>query len=183
MRSMYEHVGKRADLAQQLLFILHGGAVKRFHTVATIKDITLAAHQHNTAWLCWLLTAGTASAALLMAALSHDLPEVIWGDLPSPTKKLLNQGDETFTEHESAMLRDNLMEFPLTAAEQEILKLADRMAGMLDCIHERTLGNRYMELPYQRFSGYVQQLLTLDEQHWKVLNALNDLWEDTTKVP
>lgn len=181
MQSMYERIGKTPDLFTKLLFALQGGSVRRFHTVTTIKDITVAEHQHNVAWIVYILEEGKPRMELVMAALSHDLPEVIFGDIPSPGKKILGLTD-TFTGYEEGMLKEKEFWNDLTPREQHTLKLADRMGGMLDCVKERSLGNRNVELPYGRFDRYVSDMLfaTSPKVHWDLYAALRQHWAEVT---
>jgi 5'-deoxynucleotidase YfbR-like HD superfamily hydrolase len=182
MESMFERIGKPADIFQQLMFVLQGGSVRRFHTVATVKDITVATHQHNVAHLCFLLTGiYVCTTRLLMAALSHDLAETVAGDIPSPTKRLLRV-DQMLNTLEKSVLKDNGYEFELTEQERRILKLADLMAGMLECIHERQLGNRNVELPFLRFDNYIRNLLSAHctDHEQAVFQGLQKLWVEAT---
>jgi 5'-deoxynucleotidase YfbR-like HD superfamily hydrolase len=151
LQSMYDRVGRRADVYQQVLYLLGGGQVRRFHTTATLKDVTTGQHQYTTAWLCYLL-ADVPSLNLVMAALVHDTAEQVEGDIPMPTKMRLGlQG--TVSKFEADMLCDNHMYFDraLTSAERRTLALANKLAGMLECVHERSLGNRYVELAFKHW--------------------------------
>lgn len=180
MQCIHEHTGT-PDLFTKLLFVLQGGSVRRFHTITTIKDVTIAEHQHNVAWIVYLLSEGKPRMELVMAALSHDLPEAIWGDLPSQTKKALALSD-TFTKNEQKTLEENNFWFLLEPQEHRLLTLADRMAGMLDCVKERSLGNRNVELPYIRYERYTADMLdsTSPQLHWDLYAALRQHWMEVT---
>lgn len=188
METMFERQGETKDGKQELMFLLYGRMVERFHTVPMLKGVTLAQHQFGVAWLCWLLTQGACRTALLMAALSHDMAEQLWGDMPAPAKRLLN-ADDQFSNAERATLQENSMFFELNEQEKCIMKIADYMEGMLSCVHERRLGNRYVEIVYQsRFRQYVidyqetfEPRLTLlqIERVQQMFNALDELWKET----
>lgn len=174
--SMYECVGVRADLYQQVLYLLGGGRTKRFHTIDTIKDVTVGHHQYTVAWLCYLLTEFP-TMQLIMAALVHDTAEQVGGDVPSPTKRLLGFDNEMYTELETMLLKDNGMHFVLSAEEQQVLSVADKFAGMLECVHERNLGNKNAELPYARWHSYLTvQALTAREV--EVMAMIGRLWQE-----
>lgn len=189
METMYERQGQRTVGKQELMFLLFGRSVRRFHTVPMLEGVTLAQHQFGVAWLCWLLTQGEGCRVdLIMAALTHDMAEQLWGDMPAPAKRLLN-ADQQFSKAEQATLEENDMFFWLSETEKAILKIADYMEGMLSCIHERRLGNRYVEIIYQRrFRQYVidyeqtyrRNLTNSQSARIKVLfNALDELWKET----
>ena len=159
-------------------FLLDGSQVRRFHTVPTVQVNTVGHHSHGVAMLAWGITQGQASAALLMAALTHDLGEQVIGDIPSPTKRALGPiGMEAINEMEDRTLRSAGYAFPLTAVENNILKLADCLDGMLFCIGERILGNRNIEVVFIRFASYINQLPAPDGAA-EILAQINALWEE-----
>ena len=72
-------------------------SVKRWHMIDTTRIQTLAEHSANVALLAWyiahtspLVYFGTASGAAACGLL-HDLPEVFTGDIPSHTKRHLDE--------------------------------------------------------------------------------------------
>lgn len=144
---------------ETLNLILEGGRVTRFHTRSFLKAETNAEHSFFVAWVCWWCMAGNPSAALLMAALSHDLPEHVTGDLPSPTKKLLN-GVMDEWEHKLYMDAEVLnYAMMLNSEELYVFKFADLCAGWLKCVYERELGNLTL-IPVQgRYRAYIFELL------------------------
>jgi 5'-deoxynucleotidase YfbR-like HD superfamily hydrolase len=176
--NLYNHLDQKADIYQQVLFLMNGGAVRRFHTMATIKEITISAHSFRVAWFCYLLDPN-AKVQLIMASLAHDMAEQVWGDIPSPAKRL-NGVNETLEKHEESLLVDNHAYFPLTESEERILKLADCAAGMLECVQERALGNRFVEAAFEKFVGYYEKVPAIpinDAVRWKLCNAIIKLWE------
>lgn len=77
--------------------VMRFGAVKRWHMLDTVRVQTLAEHSGNVALLCFHIAVtapqmffGPAMAAAT-AGLVHDLPEVFTGDIPTPTKKCIDQ--------------------------------------------------------------------------------------------
>lgn len=174
-----EHISlvEKPDLRQQLIFLMNGARVNRFHTYSTIKPITVGAHSHGVAWLVYILTEGTCSANLLMAALSHDMAEQVTGDMPSPTKRNLGIR-ETFSDLEDTLLVRNLAAFEISDEEQNVLKMADLLEALLSCLHERMLGNRYMERPFRRMQGYIRNDCIMTDHQRSVLEAVEQLWTD-----
>jgi len=190
LETMLERMGKKStDPRQEMIFLLYGRSVQRFHTVPMLHGVTLAQHQFGVAWFCYLLTKGSCSVDLLMAALSHDMAEQVWSDVSAPAKRALEIGD-LLDKNENKTLAENNMLFTLTLGQKFVLKLADCMEGMLSCIHERRLGNRYAEAPYERFHSYVAELVrnvsSYDSLHQRcneLVAALDVLWKETLIAP
>ena len=94
------------------------------------------------------------------AALSHDAPEILTGDMPTPVKYKNEalRGAYRAVEQESARLMASLQpealrgeteEFltgrVLNDAERKILKAADRLSALIKCLEECQSGNREFE--------------------------------------
>ena len=62
-----------------------GGKVKRWHTVTTIQQQTVAEHSWGVAMICRKLW--PEDKVLMEAALCHDLGEGLTGDVPWPVKQ------------------------------------------------------------------------------------------------
>lgn len=184
MNSMHELLGpnsKGADNSyQQMVFLLCGSRVKRFHVRAMIHETTDAHHQHGVAWFVWLITNGGARAQFLMAALSHDMAEQCWGDIPATAKWAIDA--EQFTKLEEETLAENGMQFALSIAEEVILKVADHLEIMLNCIHERRLGNRNVEAVFKRVETKLQETEQAQKDSFiyarvqHLVAALRQLW-------
>jgi len=117
------------------------------------------------------------------------MAEQVWGDVPSPAKRLAGAA-ELLEDQERTFLYDNRAFFPLSEEETHILKLADIAAGMLECVQERALGNRFMRAPYERFAEYYVEMgrqanVTYDENsiptEAKTFNAIQTLWEQANE--
>ena len=71
------------------------------------------------------------------AALYHDAPEILTGDMPTPVK------------YKNEALRGETEEFltgrVLNDAERKILKAADRLSALIKCLEECQSGNREFE--------------------------------------
>jgi len=140
-------ITQKMIMATQLDALQQGGDVKRMHVMTTLQPQTVAAHSYGVAWWCWLLTSGEPRLDLIMAALQHDVAEGVVGDIPSPTKKLLESQTLERMEHNmlvKACLPDFAME--LNLAEETVLKAADILDLMQFCCKEVALGNRTLNL-------------------------------------
>jgi 5'-deoxynucleotidase YfbR-like HD superfamily hydrolase len=184
MDDVYTKFAGRTAPMGRLLFLLYGGTVRRYHTVPTIKDNTLAEHQWGVAVLCYLLSGDSCSEKLLMAALTHDLPEQATGDIPAPAKRLLGLSRETFTAYDMEALAAFDFGFILSPEEKRILKLADCLDGMLFCLRERQLGNLNVALPYSKHRAYAKEVLNavpedqLNYNEWELFNKIECLWRE-----
>ena len=94
--------------------------------------------------------------ALAAAALYHDAPEILTGDLPTPIKYHSRAIKSAYDEVEHLAVEKLLSELPaalrpayrklLTAparpAEYELVKAADKLSAYIKCVEERRAGNR-----------------------------------------
>ena len=167
------------NLKDQLLFIRKGMEVQRFHSLLTVQIETVGHHSCGVAWMAWCLTGGVCSAALLMSALAHDLPEQHTGDIPSPTKKRMNL-ESAFHLIDEKYLRDIGMEFHLSDAEKRILKMADVLDGALFCVRERSLGNAEIKSVYNKFIQYLKTHNPVYREA-EVFFAVQQLWDEVDK--
>lgn len=157
--------------------MLRASATKRFHTMRTITENTVAEHGWGVACLVWELTRGQCSATLLAAALHHDLGEHIVGDVPAPAKRELGIG-ERLNALEDRILRHQgcVNTADLTALEARTLKLADCYDGMLFCVRERGLGNRTLNDVFTKYHSYVSAL-NPEGAELEILTAIINEWE------
>lgn len=145
-------------MRNKLDFIFSGGLVKRYHVMDTLRTQNNAEHSFGVAWLVYMLSGGMPSAALLIAALQHDLAEQDTGDLPAPAKRRLGISEQFAEYEETILLEIGLLAQPLSEYELRILKLADCAELCLFCIREIALGNKQMHIVYQRGISYIHEL-------------------------
>lgn len=167
-------------LRAKLLFARMGGETKRFHTQQVLRENTVAQHSHGVAMLCWMITDGNASSNLLMAALSHDLAEQQMGDLPAPAKR-----KHPFLKQFDAVENDVLIEagfgFSLTTCEQNTLKIADCLDGLLYLWRERTLGNKALQGVFNNFLMYAEGRIQLRTPAAYILGEILQLWKEANQ--
>ena len=164
------------DLAEQILFIRRGVEVKRFHSLVTIQQETVGHHSCGVALMVWLLTEGRCSVALLMSALTHDLPEQHTGDIPAPMKRRFNLS-ESFQLLDDKYLTEMGLFYHLTDVEKRILKLADVLDGALFCIREKSLGNQTIRIIYERYMVYCENLNPVYREA-QIFSAIKQLWKE-----
>jgi 5'-deoxynucleotidase YfbR-like HD superfamily hydrolase len=173
---------EEASTYQLVLFWWTGGQVKRFHPMPTVGNITTAQHQYTVTWLIWLLTEGRCSARLLMRGLSHDCAECVWGDTPAPAKwESKGALAKQLNKLEHSVLASNGADFVCSPEEEQTLRVADALAGMLEATQERALGNRFMRRPYVTWLEKVEKCKNLSPMDEDVLDAIKKLWAQADK--
>lgn len=156
-------------------FMWHGGETRRYHGFRMLMEDTVGHHSFNVCCII-LKVMPDASAALLRAALKHDVAEHIVGDMPAPSKRAApdyhlggSESSKVMTfrewfgqyEAQTAAQHGVQLDEDLTAEEAWLLKFADSLDGMRFCLNERRLGNSHPRLIrcYETFEGYVATLL------------------------
>jgi 5'-deoxynucleotidase YfbR-like HD superfamily hydrolase len=122
--------------------IYRAGDVKRYHTVARIKDQSIAEHSWGVAAIVLYLEP-TPSQALISAALFHDVAESQTGDVPATFKWANRNFADSLEAHETNINRDMGVHYELTERELAILKVADLSELVLHNVRELMMGNRY----------------------------------------
>ena len=168
-----------------LYFLMEGAQVVRFHSRPTLKPITDGQHQHGVALICWFLSNGKPSANLLMAALTHDQAEQAASDMSSPAKWALGLSKVLAAYEQSHLTMQGFHEWAeLTEEESEILNWADQFEGMLSCVRERFLGNRYVNLSYWKWRGWAeaQSMSVVAHELYSAIHKMW-LWADSNEAP
>jgi len=132
------------QLETALLF-RDAGAVKRYHTCRMSRQQDLAAHTHGVLMLV-LQVYPECSKRLMIAALHHDLPELITGDIPAPAKR----NSATLSVHLEEMEKATgplYVDMGLTTFEECVLKWCDTFELVLFCMEEVLMGNMYATGP------------------------------------
>lgn len=121
-------------------YVFKAGIVKRYHTVDTLTEQTVAAHSWGVAVIiCEVIK--KPSAELLKAALYHDIAEGVTGDVPATTKWRFSDIDTAVKRAEERIEKNLGLKFKLTAKEKRVLKFADMMELLIHNWREYKLGN------------------------------------------
>lgn len=168
-------------MRDKLMFVRDGGAVQRFHTVRVLCGQTVAEHSFGVAWLLWFLTDGEPSAALLMAALAHDVAEHMTGDMPAPAKRSMGIRTQFASAEEAALRTAGIRMSSLSDAEVKLLKIADITELMLTCIDEMRLGNRSVKVIYNNCVSYLEEMHPLPQRALELLTHIGEMYHDACK--
>lgn len=140
-------------MSEKLNIVRTGGAVKRYHTAATLGTQNVAEHSFRVALICYIINPNS-SRELILHALAHDLSEGITGDIPAPAKRVLKTAE--LAEMEESVVNTMLPGLPeLSEYEKKILKLADCLEGLLYCVEQRALGNTTMHPIMGKYCSYL----------------------------
>lgn len=167
-------------MRSKLELIVKGGHVRRFHTLPTLTQETVGHHSYHVAWMCELISEGTPSAELLLAALQHDVAEHETGDLPAPAKRRLGIRKQ-FAAYESTIIQDHHgtdYSDLLSSAEVRTLSIADALAGLVLCVHERRLGNVYVEKARNNWNLYLEEFRPFSAKEQEILDILKGDWNE-----
>ena len=164
-------------IAEQLQYISRGSMVRRFHQHHQLVQDTDGRHQHGVALIATLLCDGAPSQELLLAALTHDLPELVSGDVPATTKRVLRSTNFDLDKYEANINAHHGFNTTLTDIERRTLKLADGLDGMLACCREVAMGNRTVVWVYEKWLTWLSaDFGELSTQEHAVLAAIQDIW-------
>lgn len=160
-----------------LKYLAEALRVRRCHAEPVLHPATVGEHSCGVALLCLLLTEGQASGPLLRAALTHDLGERRWGDMPGNVKHEL-QLDAQFDELERRTLADLELPLPppLTGAEARTLALADKLDLLLHCCLERAQGNQLVRTMWGNCFAALQRYQPFSAAEAELVNTTYQLW-------
>jgi len=124
-----------------------GGAVERCHVIGSRKhgSYTNSQHQWGVAMLLWHLYPEYFNA-LVSVALSHDVPEFVFGDAPATTKRVVPGLRDQLAALEGEY--NNSIGLPaeegLTEVEGAVVKSCDRLELWLWCREQLLMGNQFV---------------------------------------
>ena len=122
---------------------LMAGRVKRYHNHSIIGEQTVGEHTYGMVQIIRCLTDDDCSGNLLKAALDHDVPEAITGDIPFTAKKGHPELKIAVDNVEAEVEKEYGLQRLLNAAEYNVLKQADLLEMGFFGINQMRLGNKY----------------------------------------
>lgn len=114
--------------------------LKRFHTIPSTEYQTVAHHTWNMMALVQVLWP-QCRKELLLAALYHDIPEVMTGDVPAPFKWANPEVAGMLHAAEEKMLKELGVHVELTESEKRMLAIADTLELVLYSHEQAAMGN------------------------------------------
>ena len=146
-----------ASNTREVLNVLEGGEVKRYHTLATIGEQTVGSHSWGVALILNWLKPDISKTAILKA-LTHDVAEKQTGDMPAPTKWNNKELALELSTVEKGIEQKLGIDYELTAEEKEFFKQSDLFELLLYCVNQRSLGNTNVNVV---FSNGVEKLVDM----------------------
>lgn len=137
-----------SEISTWLQTVRAGGQVRRCHTVKVIQSETVSQHSWGVAMLL-LKFYPECSKSLLIAALSHDIPEVFTGDLPAQFKHSNFALKKVLDDYEEDVLKKLNLHTDLTQEEKHWLKACDSLDLFLYTLEEMALGNSNLTVMFE----------------------------------
>lgn len=155
-----------------------GNNVKRFHTTRRIQGETVGHHSANVCAILLRLYPNI-SRDLLVAALVHDLPEQVTGDIPAPAK----WGDlilrDCLYDAETEFINDNDIPDPeLTPQELSMLKIADMTDLVLSCLEEINMGNKHARELLNNGLDWIEGNVPHGEVHGRICLMIKEVQDE-----
>jgi 5'-deoxynucleotidase YfbR-like HD superfamily hydrolase len=135
------------DLQAKLRLFRAAASVIRVHTRRMIYRQSVGEHTFGVIALITLVKP-EATVELLRAALVHDVPEAITGDVPSPTKNTALR--EAMMQLEYSINRRYSLEEVLSVHDERVLRYCDVMELAMFSCEEADMGNSYAALMMRR---------------------------------
>jgi hypothetical protein len=129
--------------------IRSGGAVKRYHTVPTVGEQTVAAHSWGVAVIL-IRILPFCSKNLLIAALFHDVAEKWTGDIPADAKWREPEVSALLKRVERDVEETLNISIGISDEEELILSGCDRLELLWFCVEQARLGNQNMYVVFSR---------------------------------
>lgn len=184
-----EHVraATSGDRRAFLQLITGSAGVQRHHGDAnrTVYDQSVGEHTYEVLMMLLAICEEPPSVSTLVAALFHDMPETITGDLPSPIKQtLIAQGADIDGIEQEAWkgmmehMRPAIAPLVDERADESLIKTADVLCGLLYCVHERARGNRLLSFMTSVYLEYGAAHCVTNERAWAIFTTLKDWYHE-----
>jgi 5'-deoxynucleotidase YfbR-like HD superfamily hydrolase len=169
------------DNMGQIATIRAGGKVKRCHTLQTIKTQTVAEHSWGVALLVHKFFP-SCNKAVILAALTHDISEVITGDVPADVKWKSEGLKNILDDLESEVNKTLEIDFFLAEESKIALKLCDSLELLLFCAEELFMGNRNMLPVANRLMDHMNKSSEhMPPEFLEYYNSIVEIFKDAKK--
>lgn len=198
---------ERDGVEHYLAFIRNLKHVRRWNRLNRFIESSVLAHTFIVAFLAVLFSEaeklksnaakGHFQYEAMLLALFHDVPEVMTGDIISPVKQLIErhspglvmeleqQATEKMLEALPRPIRDDLVSEGLLQEPDKttlfsvpsLVKDCDRLAGMLECAFEMSVGNTNPEI----VAAFDDYYATLQDSEWASVRQFSERIKDEHK--
>lgn len=151
--------------------ILWAADIMRWNMINTVRTQSVAEHQYNVCMIARAMCkkANIGDITVTKAALEHDLDEVLFGDIPSPTKEMLKTKGVDINKLTEMRTR------VLSPIELFILKSADLVDGVM-FLQDNAVGKRAKWVCEDLKGKLVQHMSTaVTGEDPKVMFSLNNM--------
>lgn len=155
-------MNEHATPFDDVLSLRASGHVRRWHTIRTVTQTTVAEHTGQALSLLLLLYPAPGPSINLIKSLAwHDSAERIVGDVPGPTLRTFPAYKELYEQLEQVvMMRHHPAAIvELTNDEKTWLKACDVLELYLHCHDEIRLGNSHFHVVMKRAEHYLKSPL------------------------
>jgi 5'-deoxynucleotidase YfbR-like HD superfamily hydrolase len=169
------------QLVEKMRFLRQAAYVKRFHTLPMGQQ-TIAHHSYGVAMIIqnfW----PDCRKELLLAALYHDVPELVTGDTPAPFKWSKPELAATLHDFEERFLHEYEWHHELTESEKRMLGIADTFDMILYCQEQIEMGNSTFMMVYQRGMAHLIHTYQGTEEIKPLIDLIEGLAELFRTVP
>lgn len=167
---------KLRKVSTQLDAIMQSAAVSRHHANMTNATQSVGEHTYGVLWILFII-APQIDLKLFMAALAHDTPEYVTGDIPAPAKRSGLVDKAALEETEARiMISAGLLDCNplLTDFETKLLKLADNLEGAAWYASEVIRGNGHATKPLNTYCAWLQDTVHINETAALMLTSIKE---------
>lgn len=158
VRDAENSTNSSTGLMRRLEKLYDAGGVRRMHTIPTVRTHTIAEHVYGSMLIAvelFKLNVKVVAAEglslswerVMQALLVHDAPEVDTGDIPAPVKRASFAIEHALEVMEAEFYQEYAVDTRLlNSLEADIVKAADILDLVFNCVRERLMGNRHPRL-------------------------------------
>jgi len=118
--------------------------VGRMHTVPTLRPQSTGEHTFGVIAILFEVGGDLVTPSVVQAALVHDAPEAITGDVPAPAKWMYKEVENALRGAETDIDNRYQLAVTLTPKEIELIKFADLLELVIYSLEELDMGNKQM---------------------------------------
>jgi 5'-deoxynucleotidase YfbR-like HD superfamily hydrolase len=164
---------------ERLKILRAGGGVIRYHTWPTLRQQRVSEHTFGVMQILAEITPpAQLSRNLLLAAMNHDVSELLTGDIPSPAKTfypdLRAAANAATTDFEESLG----IRLSLTKKEAALLKWADMYECLIWSLEEMQMGNRRVQVIVRNAIDYLDVMPTPNQIAADLLNDTKETYNE-----